>query len=179
MFRFTTGGSLLLVLLLLPLLCHGQLPSSRCDSTQTSLEDCPLLVHLEPVKDGLHRSSNGANRGRCRCSALTPLRGEPMFFTESSHGIASPAMLKERIFSVTRRQSSVGAKSRMPKLQTMEMYFLDNPTWAHLIARRYFRALQLVAIRLQPTAQTCRAGMCPSRRSTCATLETLRNLGNL
>jgi hypothetical protein len=51
MIRFTTSGSLLLLLLLLPLVCYGQLPSSRCDSTQSSLEDCPFLVHLEPAKE--------------------------------------------------------------------------------------------------------------------------------
>jgi len=56
MIRFTTGGSLLLVLLLLPVACYAQLPSSLCDSTQGSLQDCPFLVHLEPAKDQVSTS---------------------------------------------------------------------------------------------------------------------------
>jgi hypothetical protein len=51
MTRFTTGGSLLFVLLLLPVVCPGQLPSSGCDATEKRLEDCPLLVHPEAVRD--------------------------------------------------------------------------------------------------------------------------------
>jgi hypothetical protein len=56
MIKVIMGGSLLLeVLLCLPAL-YGQLPSSRCDSNQDRLEDCPFLVQFEPGKERVSTS---------------------------------------------------------------------------------------------------------------------------
>jgi hypothetical protein len=41
-------GSILLVILLFPVVCFGQLPSSGCDSNKSTLEECALLTYVEP-----------------------------------------------------------------------------------------------------------------------------------
>jgi hypothetical protein len=54
--RFATRSHVPLVLLLLSSACFGQLPSSRCDSSNVILEDCVSLVWLEPIKNGVSTS---------------------------------------------------------------------------------------------------------------------------
>jgi hypothetical protein len=49
--KVTTGSSVVLVLLLFSAVCFGQLPSSRCDSSNSTLEDCTSLTQLQPVQD--------------------------------------------------------------------------------------------------------------------------------
>src|SRR5258706_8085858 len=48
--RVTTGSFVLLVVLFLSAACFSQLPSSRCDSSHSALEDCTLLTQFEPVQ---------------------------------------------------------------------------------------------------------------------------------
>jgi len=50
--RVTAGSSVLLVVTL-SAVCFGQLPSSRCDSSQSALEDCAFLTQVEPQQDGI------------------------------------------------------------------------------------------------------------------------------
>jgi len=49
MVKVATGSSILLVVLLLPAVCYSQLPSSRCDSSKSALEDCTFLTHFDPA----------------------------------------------------------------------------------------------------------------------------------
>lgn len=48
---------LLLVAIFLPTVCHGQLPSSRCDANKTALADCTYLTQSNPPKDEFFSSS--------------------------------------------------------------------------------------------------------------------------
>ena len=45
-------ASVLLSVLLLSALCFGQLPSARCDSSQTALADCPSFTQFDATKSG-------------------------------------------------------------------------------------------------------------------------------
>lgn len=64
MIRVTTGSSILLVALLLPVVCYGQLPSSGCDSRKSALEDCTFLTHGEPVPQQVFTSRMSPLDGR-------------------------------------------------------------------------------------------------------------------
>lgn len=50
MIGVTTGSPTLLVALLVPAVCYGQLPSSRCDSSQIALKDCTFFTNFQPVR---------------------------------------------------------------------------------------------------------------------------------
>jgi len=51
MVKVATCSSILLVVLLLPAVCYSQLPSSRCDSSKSALEDCTFLTHFDPAPE--------------------------------------------------------------------------------------------------------------------------------
>jgi hypothetical protein len=54
--RVVTGSFVLLVVLLLSPASFSQLPSSRCDSSKSALEDCTALTQFEPVQDQVFAS---------------------------------------------------------------------------------------------------------------------------
>ena len=60
MVKVATGSSILLLVLLLPAVCYSQLPSSRCDSAKSALEDCTFLTHFDPAPQQIFPPRNSA-----------------------------------------------------------------------------------------------------------------------
>src|SRR5208283_415732 len=48
------------VVLVFSAVCFSQLPSSRCDSSKSALEDCTFLTPFEPVQDQIFTSKSGS-----------------------------------------------------------------------------------------------------------------------
>jgi hypothetical protein len=85
--RVTAGSSVLLVVLSLSEVCFSQLPSSRCDSSGSALEDCTFLTQFDPVQDQILTSKkNPLDR-----SAVLALPSEAPANSEPASGEATAA----------------------------------------------------------------------------------------
>src|ERR1700680_4053927 len=84
--RINTASSVLLVVLLSSAVGLGQLPSSRCDVSNSALQDCTLLTQFEPVqaqtltfqRSPLDRSVDAAERSEAAADAAPASRGAAM-----------------------------------------------------------------------------------------------------
>ena len=107
--RVIAGSSVLFVVLLLSILllsavCFGQLPSSRCDSTKSALEECSFLTPFESPPDKIF----GFKKSSLDHSAVLAESSEPTTGSETASREAALAPVSPAEAGLSLAPSSIG-----------------------------------------------------------------------